>query len=347
MSCATNSRARSTPTGTRSAAPPICRRRRRPARAAAGPAARRAALAEGRPAVVFDALVVGGGPAGMTAALYLARFRRTVAVVDAGCSRLARIPLSHNYPGFPHGVAGAALHARLQQQLQPYPVDWCTDTVAAVSREGDGFSLQGAGGGRWRSRLLLLATGVSDIAPDAPHMAQALRQGLLRYCPVCDGHEVIDRAVGVYGHSGAVVAEAVFLRHFSPRVTVFLEGGPQSLDADARRRLQQEGIGLVVAPHMEISLSGGRICVAHAQEASLCDSLYCALGLRVHNACALQLGARCDDDGYVLVDAHGASTVPGLYAAGDVAQGLNQIAVATGHAAIAATAMHRALLQAP
>lgn len=308
-------------------------------------AARHAAAGEGRLAVVFDAVVVGGGAAGMAAALYLARFRRSVVVVDAGRSRLASIPRSHNYPGFPHGVAGADLHARLQEQLRTYPVDCLADTVASVAREDAGFTVHGASGRSWRSRLLLLATGVSDIAPDAPHMAQALRQGLLRYCPVCDGHEVIDRAVGVYGNSAAVVGEAMFLRHFSERVTVFLEGGPQLLDGVALRTLQQARINLVVAPRVEISLSGDRIRVAHAQGPSLCDSLYCALGLRVHNACALQLGARCDDDGYVLVDAHGASSVPGLYAAGDVAQGLNQIAVATGAAAIAATAMHRALLQ--
>lgn len=296
--------------------------------------------------MVFDVVVVGGGAAGMTAALYLARFRRSVAVVDAGRSRLASIPRSHNYPGFAQGVAGAELQGRLRQQLQPYAIDWCADAVTAAARQGDGFTLRGASGRRWHGRRLLLATGVSDIAPDAPHMAQALREGLLRYCPVCDGHEVIDCAVGVYGNSASVVAEASFLRHFTPRVTVFLEGGRQLLAHAAQRSLQQAQIGLVAAPLMEISVSGRHIRVAHAQGESLCDSLYCALGLKVHNACALQLGARCDEDGYVVVDAHGASSVAGLYAVGDVAQGLNQIAVATGHAAIAATAIHRALLHA-
>lgn len=294
-----------------------------------------------------DVLIVGGGAAGMTAALYLARLRRTVTVVDAGRSRLASIPLSHNYPGFAQGVAGAELHARLRAQLQHYPVRWCSDTVQQAERSGpDGFAVHCTSGRRLQGRMLLLATGVSDIAPDAPHMAQALQQGLVRYCPVCDGHEVIGQRVGVFGRDASAAAEALFLRHFTEHLTVFVEAGAGRLqDADARA-LADAGVRLVPAPVRAIQLLGDGIRVVHGDSATDCDSLYCALGLAVHNACALQLGARCAADGYVLTDAHGATSVPGLYAAGDLAQGLNQLAVAAGQAAIAAAAMHRVLLHA-
>lgn len=292
-----------------------------------------------------DVLIVGGGAAGMTAALYLARLRRSVTVVDAGRSRLASIPLSHNYPGFAEGVAGAELHARLRAQLQHYPVRWCVDTVQQAERCGaDGFAVHCSSGLRLQGQLLLLATGVSDIAPDAPHMAQALQQGLLRYCPVCDGHEVIGQRVGVFGRDASAVAEALFLRHFTEHLTVFLDEGGARLPAEAVHDLAAAGVRLVQAPVSAIDVLDGRIRVVHGDAGTDCDSLYCALGLAVHNACALQLGARCDADGYVETDAHGASSVPGLYAAGDLSQGLNQIAVATGQAAIAAAAMHRVLL---
>jgi thioredoxin reductase (NADPH) len=291
-----------------------------------------------------DVVIVGGGAAGMTAALYLARFRRAVVVIDADRSRLARIPLSHNYPGFAQGIAGGTLRESLRAQLDAYPVQWCQDEATSVEQTDEGFAVHCASGRAAHGRLLLLATGVTDVAPDAPHMAEALHQGLLRYCPVCDGYEVIDRTVGVYGRSASVVAEAVFLRHFTPRVTVFLEDGAHVLDADALQRLERAQVRLVEAPVRAISLDSGRITVAHGDDASVCDTLYCALGLQVHNDVAVQLGATCDADGYVQVDAHGATSVRGLYAAGDLTQGLNQIAVATGNAAIAAAAMHRELL---
>jgi thioredoxin reductase (NADPH) len=294
--------------------------------------------------VISDVVIVGGGAAGMTAALYLARFRRSVVIVDANRSRLARIPLSHNYPGFAQGVAGATLHASLRAQLDAYPVQWCHDEAASVEPTDDSFAVHCASGRMAQGRLLLLATGVTDVAPDAPHMSEALRQGLLRYCPVCDGYEVIDRAVGVYGRSASVVAEAAFLRHFTSRVTVFLEDGAKVLAGDALQRLQRAQVRLVEAPVSAIFPDLGRITVTHGDDASVCDTLYCALGLQVHNDVALQLGATCDADGYVQVDAHGATSVRGLYAAGDLTQGLNQIAVATGNAAIAAAAMHRELL---
>jgi thioredoxin reductase (NADPH) len=294
--------------------------------------------------VTPDVVIVGGGAAGITAALYLARFRRSVVLLDANRSRLATIPWSHNYPGFAEGVSGASLHGSLKRQLRAYPVQWHSDDVGSVERTGDGFVVRCASGRTVAGRMLLLATGVKDIAPEAPHMLEALRQGALRYCPVCDGFEVIGRTVGVYARSASAVAEAVFLRHFTADVTVFMEGGADALARDAHERLREAQIELAADPVDSMRLSGGRITVVHGAQESVCDSLYCALGLEIHNQGALQLGAACDEDGYVIVDAHGATSIPGLYAAGDVAQGLNQIAVAIGNAATAASAMHRALL---
>jgi len=294
--------------------------------------------------LVADAAVIGGGPAGMTAALYLARFRRSVVLVDAQQSRLAAVPLSHNYPGFPEGIAGADLLGALRTQLAPYPVRWLHDTAQGAQRTDEGFAMRCASGASVRSKRLLLATGVRDIAPTAPHMRDALSRGALRYCPVCDGYEVRDRTVGVYADSAAGVAEALFLRHFTPHVTLFLDGGSATLEAEEFGRLQHAGVRLAAGAVDAIDYSDGRITVAHGAGRSTCESLYCALGLQVHNGLALQLGADCGEDGYVRVDAHGATTVQGLYAAGDLAEGLNQVAVAAGNAAIAATAIHRSLL---
>ena len=294
---------------------------------------------------MYDALVVGGGPAGLLAAVYLARFRRSVALLDAGQSRVARIPQSHNYPGFGDGVSGVAVRDMLREQVGRYPVDRIDGFAEHVERrEEGGFRLHMRGRAPdVDGRLLLLATGVTDIPPPMPHLREALEAGLLRYCPVCDAYEVVGQAVGVYSDGEAGIGEALYLRHFSADITLFMASGGQALSPPQRRRLAEAGIRWNDAPIETIRREGGRVAVVHAGGTARCDTLYCALGVAVHSRMAESLGAALDATGYVEVDAHHATAVPGLYAAGDVCTGLNQIAVALGGAAIAASAMHRAL----
>ncbi|ABM31674.1 NAD(P)/FAD-dependent oxidoreductase [Paracidovorax citrulli] len=306
-----------------------------------------------------DVLVIGGGPAGLTAALYLARFRRSVVLVDAGDSRVAKIPRSHNYPGFVDGIPGHSLLETLRAQMRRYPIRTVRAAIERIERvapaegasgpaEGQGqgqgfFHAHWRGGGSVRAPFVLLATGVEDIPPPMPHVRQALEDGLLRYCPVCDAYEAIGQGIGVIAEGAHGVGEAIYLRHFSADVTLFLAPGDTVLSGDDRERLVRAGIRWVQAPVDAIRREGDRVVVHHAGGSSACDTLYCALGLQIHAGLAAGLGAALDASGYVVVDAHGATTVPGLYAAGDVAQGLNQIAVAAGGAAIASSAIHVAL----
>lgn len=303
----------------------------------------------------IDVLVIGGGPAGLTAALYLARFRRSVVLVDAGDSRVAKIPRSHNYPGFVDGIPGHSLLETLRAQMQRYPIRTVRAAIERIERvapaegascpaEGRGFfHAHWRGGGSVRAPFVLLATGVEDIPPPMPHVRQALEDGLLRYCPVCDAYEAIGQAIGVIAEGAHGVGEAIYLRHFSADVTLFLAPGDAVLSDDDRERLVRAGIRWTQAPVDAIRREGDRVVIHHAGGSSACDTLYCALGLQIHAGLAAGLGAALDASGYVVVDAHGATTVPGLYAAGDVAQGLNQIAVAAGGAAIASSAIHLAL----
>jgi thioredoxin reductase (NADPH) len=291
---------------------------------------------------LYDAVVVGGGPAGLMAAIYLARFRRSVALLDAGHSRVARIPRSHNYPGLADGVSGLAVRDMLREQVSRYAVSAMAGFVEDVERHEQGFGLRTAAG-LVSGRLLLLATGVTDIPPAMPHIREALDAGALRYCPVCDAYEVAGRTVGVYTQSQAGIAEALYLRHFTADVTLFLAAGAQALTAQERARLKGAGVRWTDAPVEAVRLEQGRVAVVQAHGTRWCDTLYAALGVTVHSQLAGSLGAVLDAVGYVETDAHHATSVPGLYAAGDVCKGLNQIAVALGGAAIAASAMHQAL----
>lgn len=291
---------------------------------------------------LYDAVVVGGGPAGLMAAIYLARFRRSVALLDAGEPRVAHIPRSYNYPGLADGVPGLAVRDMLREQASRYAVTAIPGFVERVERHEQGFSLRTAVG-QVSGRLLLLATGVSDVPPAMPHLREALDAGALRYCPVCDAYEVAGRAVGVYAQSQAGVAEALYLRHFTADVTLFMAAGAQALTAQERASLTEAGVRWTDAPVDAVRLEQGRVAVVQAHGTRWCDTLYAALGVTVHSQLAGSLGAVLDATGYVETDAHHATSVPGLYAAGDVCKGLNQIAVALGGAAIAASAMHRAL----
>jgi thioredoxin reductase (NADPH) len=290
-----------------------------------------------------DALVVGGGPGGLAAALYLARFRRRVLVVDEGAGRALRIPRSHNVPGFVDGVVGKELVAAMRAHAERYGARFVSGRVESLEPVRDGFVAHWSAGAA-RAPLLLLATGVSDVEPTMPHLSQAVREGALRYCPVCDGYEVIDRAVGLIADSASDLSEALYLRHFTPHLSLFVVSTEVRFSAAERQRLAEAGVRLVTEPVRAIRLADGAVVVSHGEgEATRCDALYGALGLKVHSGLATALGALHDDDGSLVVDAHHRTSIEGLWAVGDVAKGLNQIVVATGGAAIAAASMHLAL----
>jgi thioredoxin reductase (NADPH) len=297
---------------------------------------------------MLDCLIIGGGPGGLTAAIYLARFRRRCWVIDSGASRAGWIPMSHNHAGFPDGISGAALLDRMRRQAVRYGADLRPGTIAELRRAGDGFVAIDDQGVETTARFVVLATGVDDIEPPLPNLGDAVRRGLVRHCPVCDGFEVIDQKIGVIGHGASAAGEAVFLRTYSPDVTLLTLGEPlHDLDAANAARLRQHGIEVVSAAAVAVSIAAGNAAeVTFADGTSRrFDTLYSALGCRVRSGLATALGAAADANGALQVSTHQETSVRGLYAVGDVTASLNQMAVAMGQAAIAASHLHRQLLQ--
>jgi thioredoxin reductase (NADPH) len=292
---------------------------------------------------VLDCTIIGGGPAGLSAAIYLARFRRSVALIDDGNSRAALIPLSRNYPGFPDGIAGKELLERLRTQAAHYGVQALNASATSLQKLESGEFLTSLGSEGLRSRTVLLATGLRDVEPHMPKLRQAIQQGHIRYCPICDGYEVIDKKVGVIGHGNHCVREAAFIRHFTDDLTVLTLDTP--LCEEDRRQLQEKNIRIIEEPIAEITMEGEKIKALRMRSGfnHSFDTIYSMLGVKVRSELARALGAECDEDGNLVVDAHLQTSIPGLYAAGDVVSGLNQISVATGHAAIATTAIHNRL----
>ncbi|MHB2169356.1 NAD(P)/FAD-dependent oxidoreductase [Alsobacter sp. R-9] len=294
----------------------------------------------------LDAFIVGGGPAGLAAALYLARFGRRFVLVDAGDSRARRIPCSRNIPFFPDGIPGEAILDLQRQALANHDAYPARGEVNGIERRGEAFAVS------WRetagartlmlARRVILATGGADRPPPMDGADEALRNGLLRYCPICDGFEATGKDIGVLGRGASGLGEALFLaRAYSRRVSLLSLEQPLTLTDEERSTAEHGGVAVVERPVRRLRHEGGRLAAVFddAGERQF-DTVYAALGRTMRSELARFLGARCDGGGGIIVDSHGRTSVEGLYAIGDVISGLDQVVVAMGHAAIAATDVH-------
>ncbi len=292
----------------------------------------------------LDALVIGAGPAGLTAAVYLGRFRRRFLVVDAGESRAAWIPTSHNLPGFPDGCGGEELLGRLRAQADRYGAQIRKGRVEALERREGVFEAVLEGGERIAARKVLLATGVIDSEPKLDAFRDGVRRGLVRICPICDGYEATDKRIGVIGDSEKAVREAQFLKTYSSDLAV-IHVGEAELDAASRRTLGVEGIELIETPIEGVLLEADDVVAMDfgKGEVRRFDTIYSALGSTPRATLAWDLGTDADPAGCLRVNEHQETSIKGLYAAGDVVRGLSQIAVAEGEAAIAAVDIHNRL----
>ncbi|MCU1601661.1 MAG: NAD(P)/FAD-dependent oxidoreductase [Frankiales bacterium] len=277
-----------------------------------------------------DAAVVGGGPAGLAAALWLARYRRSVVVLDGGDHRSDAVEQSHGYLGR-DPQRPAELLARGREELLAYPHAGVEDVrVDAITRVGDGFELCGL-----HARRLLLACGVRDVLPDVAGIEEHYGRSVF-HCPSCDGYEARDRDILVLGWDPHVAGFAATLLTWARSVTVVTNGhafrgdqvepGIRVLEADAVRFLGERGDlrGVELDTGEEVKTTHVFFSVAHAPRNRLAESL----------------GCETDADGYVVVDDCGRTSVENVYAAGDLVPGLQlvQVAAATGTVAGVAAA---------
>ncbi len=297
-----------------------------------------------------DCAVIGAGPAGLTAALYLARYNRSFVLFDSGNSRAAWIPASHNLPLFTQGIAGPEILKRQREHVRAYGCPIIDAEVKGLGRADPGFALEFERSDGSRSKLearfAVLATGVEDIPPCIPNVEEAVKRGLIFYCPICDGYEARGRKIGVIGVGDRGLGEAVFMAGaYSSDVTLLSFHEPLALSGQQLETAARHGIAVICEPIQELALSAGAIeAIASGSEKGFrFDVMYSALGVRYRSGLATALGAKSDETGALEVDDHSQTTVPDLYAAGDVTQGLNQIVVAMGQAAKAATHIHNRL----
>ncbi len=296
---------------------------------------------------IDDCIIVGAGPAGLTAAIYLARYYLTIRMFDCGTSRASWIPTSHNHAGFPEGVNGEELLERMRKQAAKYGALREPKRVTDLVKK-DGCFIVSCDDEEYRARTVLLATGVVNKRPegmDDQLHAEALGRGLLRYCPVCDGYEVTDKRVGVIGTGDHGTAEAKFLRGYTSDITLISPHGDHDLSSECSTVLDDAGIARVAGPCGNFAIHRERLAVETAEGLMEFDSIYPALGSLVRSGLARSCGAKVSDGDCIIVSDHMETSIPGLFAAGDVVLGLDQISHAMGQAGVAATTIRNHLAE--
>lgn len=288
-----------------------------------------------------DALVIGGGPAGLSAALYLARYNRSVLVFDTGRGRSTHGQVNRNYLGFPDGVTPTRLRELGRDQLARYPhvrmLDWAVEAI-----EGDaatGFTAR-SGDRAWRGRVVIVATGVSDHYPVFDDWEPCVGRSLF-WCITCDGYESRDRNVLVVGHTDDAAGEALQLRSLTDRIRLLTNYETDDIGDRARAELAEAKIPLVHDRIKGVECADGMITkVITADGFELdADAVFSIQGATPHTDLVRGLGVRLAESGWIAVDTEQKSSVPGVYAAGDVtALHSHQVTTAVHEGAQAASA---------
>lgn len=295
----------------------------------------------------YDVIIVGGSNAGLSAALQLGRARRRVMVCDTGKPVNARVHEAHGF--FTRdGTSPAELLAIGRAQLRPYPtVDLRQVAVTGATRDddGDGFRVILADGTTVRTRALLLATGGTAIFPPIEGIAE--RWGVsVNSCPYCHGYEVRDRPLAVYGSGDHGFHYAIMIAHWSHDL-VFCTDGPAGLTEDQRRALAAREIRVIEEKIIRLEGADRELeRIVFADGTSLPrQALFFGPQWRQHSDLAAQLGCEHTPDGSVQVDRQGLTSVPWVYAAGDMAHLLMQnLTMAVAEGTFAATMLNNALI---
>ena len=297
----------------------------------------------------YDVVVIGGGAAGLSAALVLTRAVRRVAVVDAGQPRNA--PAAH-MQGFlgSDGMAPRELLTSGREEVAGYGGHLLADRVTAISprsaRNGTqrmSFDIELDDGPPMRSRRVLVTTGLHDDVPDLPGLRDRWGKDVL-HCPYCHGHEVRDQPLGVLGGSPEALAHAHLIRQWSHDVVYFAHGSP--LTAKQREELAARAIGVVDTPVARLIVEDDRLTGVEMTTGQVVPRAAVFVRPRfVPNDTLLTgLGCATHDNGWVAVDATGRTSIPGVWAAGNAVNPRAQVITAAGEGSAAAIAINNDLV---
>ena len=292
----------------------------------------------------YDVVVIGGGAAGLSAALVLSRARRKVLVVDAGTPRNAPAAHMHGYlsrDGLPPGE----LLAFGRNEVKSYGGDILEGTATELMSDGrSGFWVILANSQRISARRLLATTGLRDELPDVPGLRDRWARDVL-HCPYCHGYEVRDRQLGVIGGSPGAVRYAQIVRQWSHDLVYFTP--PDTLTTTERSELVARGIGVVEGTIAQLVIDDDQLRGVQMDDGCVVprDALFVPPRFVPNNRLLQSLGCAVDDDGWVAVDGTGRTSVPGVWAAGNLVDPRAQVITAAGAGSAAAIALNADLVE--
>ena len=294
-----------------------------------------------------DVVVIGGGAAGLSAALTLARARRRVTVVDAGQPRNAPAEGVHGLLGL-EGVNPAELLARGRREVEGYGGEILPGRVIDARAVGDGFEVTLRDGPALSARALLIATGVADRLPDIPGVREQWGSGVL-HCPYCHGWEVRDTRIGVLATGPMSAHQAVLFHQWSPSITFFSGGG--ALEVQDRRHLEALGIPIVEGTISGVEIDGGRVVGVKVDDDEVVglDAVVVGTRLDVRTNSFAALGLEVSEHpvgSFLRVDEFGGTSVPGVWAAGNCADLMAQVGSAASQGTRAAQHINAMLVMA-
>ena len=293
---------------------------------------------------MYDVIVIGGGPAGLSGALWLARYRRKVRVFDAEDPRNAATWAVHGYPGLPE-VSPQELRRTIKLQAVDAGAEYEPGIVLSVEGQEDDFRVNLEDGRVFGARRLLLATGLKDIIPEIAGL-QDFYGSSIWHCPDCDGPSVVDRKVGVIGWGRQIAAYCMYFLTWTDRITVLTHGHPPELEEKASDALERWNIPVRqnVIERLEGEEGQVKRVVFNDGDTEDFDAMFFHIASGPGSSFAADLGCEADEEGILKIDAEYQTTVPGVYAAGDIVPGSRLAVRAASEGVRAAIGIHKSLI---
>jgi thioredoxin reductase (NADPH) len=300
---------------------------------------------EGIQLSIRDVIIVGGGLAGLSAAIYLGRSRRDTLLIHSGHSMAKWETDVQNYLGFPEGINGGELLARGMAQVERYEVEIIEDEIESLARGDETFRLHGATT-TYCARRVLIATGLTHLPPEIPGARECLGRSLF-FCKDCDAYRVQGKRIGIIGRNNEAADYALAMLLFSRSVVICLNGRSPTWDAAHAAWLEEYRIPIRPDRIETVCHDDGRLqtLIFNHNNAMDLDAVFTTRGDVYHSGLAESAGAALDAEGQVIVNHSLKTSVPGLYAAGCVTPANCQMIIAAGQGAIAAQAINRDLFE--
>ena len=299
---------------------------------------------------MYDALILGGGPAGLSAAIYLGRFTRRVLVLDMGQGRSSFSQCNENYLGFPDGVTTRELRDLGRRQAERFGAQFKQCRVERVERRDDGGFRAITTDGDFEGKTLLFATGVTDVWPDVPGILDWIGRQVF-WCITCDGHRAIDKKVVCIGNCDEAATTTLQFLLFTRDLTLIADPEKERCSSVKEGDLAAQGVAVhhTRPDRMELTPEGDAIAALCLSDGTRleCDLVFSLLGVRPNTQLARELGVALDADGYIEIDEEGYTNIPGVFAAGDLTRMYTQQVASAVHAGAEAAQTMNYYLYAP